>query len=143
MIVRERRAKDKQVMAMPFSMGFAGKKKARQTAAQSGMDGENAALAYLLAQGLALVERNFRTRTGEIDLIMADGGTLVFVEVRKRSGKEFGGAAASVTPAKQQRLIKTAQLYLQMRQSRLPCRFDVVAIDGKQFSWLKNVIDEG
>lgn len=140
MIVRECRLKNKQDAMMAFSMGFA-KRPARQGAAQSGAAGEDAALAYLLAQGLVLVERNFRARTGEIDLIMADGNTLVFVEVRKRSGKGFGGAAASVTPAKQQRLARTAQLYLQKRQILPACRFDVVAIDGEQFSWLKNVIE--
>lgn len=133
-----------------FSMCFAGKKagagkvaSASVTPSQSGRDGEDAALAYLLGQGLALVERNFRTKTGEIDLIMKEGETLVFVEVRKRSQKGFGGAAASVTPAKRQRLIRTAQFYLQQRQNLPSCRFDVVAIDGERLSWLKNVIDEG
>lgn len=140
MIVRERRAKDKQDAVMVFSMGFA-RQKTPQTAVQSGMEGEDAALAYLRAQGLLLVERNFRARTGEIDLVMTDGDTLVFVEVRKRSGKGFGGAAASVTPAKRQRLVKTAQCYLQKCHDQPACRFDVVAIDGEQFSWLKNVIE--
>ena len=63
--------------------------------------------------GLRLVERNFRCKGGEIDLIMQDGSTLVFVEVRKRADQRHGGAAASVTPAKQARLILAAQLYLQ------------------------------
>lgn len=137
---------------MGFLTGFARKKEragkasvsGAVTPAQSGREGEDAALAYLQAQGLALAERNFRTKAGEIDLIMQDGETLVFVEVRKRAGKGFGGAAASITPAKRQRLFNTAQFYLQQRQQSLPpCRFDVVAIDGEQFSWLKNVIDEG
>ena len=63
--------------------------------------------------------------------------------MRKRSQKGFGGAAASVTPKKRQRLVRTAQFYLQQQKNWPPCRFDVVAIDGAQFSWLKNVIDEG
>ena len=133
-----------------FSMCFAGKKALAGAAAsasaapsQSGREGEDAALAYLTGQGLALVARNFQTKTGEIDLIMKEGETLVFVEVRRRSHKGFGGAAASVTPAKQKRLVKTAQFFLQQYHGLPACRFDVVAIDGARLSWLKNVIDEG
>ena len=77
-----------------------------------GNAGEDEALAHLQQHGLVLVERNFRCKGGEIDLIMRDGKGLVFVEVRQRAGRGFGGAAASVTPAKRRRLINAAQYYL-------------------------------
>lgn len=109
---------------------------------QSGQAGEDMALGYLLKEGLTLVERNFSRRTGEIDLIMHDHNTLVFIEVRKRSRRDFGGALASITRAKQQRLIKTAQLFLQKTGKMPVCRFDVLALDGDSITWLKNVIDE-
>lgn len=108
---------------------------------QSGQDGEDAALAYLCMQGLTLLERNFRCKGGEIDLIMQDGGTLVFIEVRKRADQRHGGAAASVTRAKQARLIIAAQTWLQRQQRSPACRFDVIAIDAGALSWLKNAIE--
>ena len=105
-----------------------------------GAASEARALSYLVQQGLSLVQRNYRYKGGEIDLIMRDGDTLVFAEVRQRASTRFGGAAASVDHAKQARLMKTAQHYLQKQPSMPPCRFDVVALDGEQLSWLKNVI---
>lgn len=108
---------------------------------RQGNAGEDDALAHLQRQGLRLVERNFRCKGGEIDLIMQDGAALVFVEVRRRGGRGFGGAAASITPAKQRRLIHAAQFYLLRVKPLPPCRFDVVAIDGGQLRWLKNVMD--
>jgi putative endonuclease len=71
-----------------------------------------------------MVERNFRCKGGEIDLVMQDGEALVFVEVRKRADQRHGGAAASITPAKQKRLIVAAQHYLQRYRMPPPCRFD-------------------
>jgi len=107
---------------------------------QKGQAAENAALIYLEQQGLRLVERNFSTRLGEIDLIMWQQQTLVFIEVRQRSNPHFGGAVASISLAKQDKLWKTAQLYLQ-RFSTLPaCRFDLLAINGLEMEWLKNFI---
>ena len=106
-----------------------------------GQLGEDDALAYLTKQGLTLVERNFRCKGGEIDLIMQQGKTLVFVEVRKRADQRHGGAAASVTHAKQRRLIVAAQIYLQRYKAPPPCRFDVVAIDGNALDWLQNAIE--
>ena len=103
--------------------------------------GEERALRYLEKQGLKLVERNFRCKGGEIDLIMQDGGMLAFVEVRKRAGAGFGGAAASVTPRKQARLVIAAQTFLQRYRMPPACRFDVVAIDGDQMEWLRNAIE--
>jgi putative endonuclease len=114
---------------------------ARRTARQlTGQRGEDDALKFLLRQGLILQERNFRCKGGEIDLLMTDRDTLVFVEVRKRAVSQFGGAADSVTAAKQRRLIVAAQVYLQRYRSPPPCRFDVIAIDGNDVTWLKDAI---
>ena len=107
----------------------------------AGLAGEDQALAYLQQQGLQLLERNFRCKGGEIDLIMQDGKALVFVEVRVRSDGKFGGAAASVGSAKQKRLIIAAQVYLQRHTMPPPCRFDVIAFDDKKMTWLKNAIE--
>ena len=93
-----------------------------------GTAAEDLALHYLEAQGLTLVMRNFRCRTGELDLIMRDGGSLVFVEVRSRRYIRYGTPAESVTRAKQQKLLRAAAFYLQRQRLDLPCRFDVVAI---------------
>jgi len=108
----------------------------------SGDAGERQALQYLERQGMTQVERNFRCKAGEIDLIMQDRACLVFVEVRKRAtgAERFGGAAASITPAKQRRLILAAQLYLKRYADPPACRFDVIAIDGETLNWLKNAI---
>lgn len=106
-----------------------------------GRHGEDAALAYLLGRGLRLIERNFRCKGGEIDLIMDDGAGLIFVEVRQRADARYGGACASITQAKQRRLVLAAQLYLLRHKPVPPCRFDVIAIDGKQMTWLRNVIE--
>lgn len=116
--------------------------KRQRTARQiAGQMGEDDALAYLQQQGLALIERNFRCKGGEIDLLMQDQDVLVFVEVRKRADKNHGGAAASVTPTKQKRLIIAAHIFLQRYKQPPACRFDVIAIDGAEMSWLKNAIE--
>ncbi|MBB3117367.1 YraN family protein [Pseudoduganella violacea] len=114
---------------------------ARTSQQLTGQASEDAALEHLLGQGLQLVERNFRCKVGELDLIMRDGAVLVFVEVRRRASKRFGGAAASITPAKQRRLIRAAQFYLLRYQPLPPCRFDVIAIDGGQLVWLRHVLE--
>jgi putative endonuclease len=106
-----------------------------------GQAGEDAALSHLEHHGLTLVTRNFRCKGGEIDLVMHDKNALVFIEVRKRADTRHGGAAASVTSAKQTRLIIAAQIYLQRYKMPPACRFDVVAIDGDQLNWIKNAID--
>lgn len=96
-----------------------------------GKDGEDRAASALLAQGYAIVERRYRTRYGEIDIIARDGEALVFVEVRCKSGEECGTAAESVTRAKQRRVIRMAVEYLTRHDlhDKCPVRFDVVAID--------------
>ncbi|WMW81098.1 YraN family protein [Undibacterium cyanobacteriorum] len=112
----------------------------RTSKQRSGDAAEERALQYLQAQGLRLVERSFLCKGGEIDLLMQDGSCLVFVEVRQRADRRFGGAIASVTAAKQKRMVHAAQVYLQALSSLPPCRFDLVAIEGDQLHWLKNII---
>ena len=107
----------------------------------SGDAAEDAALVFLLQQGMSEVVRNFRCKGGEIDLIMQERDTLVFVEVRKRTKASHGGALASVTTAKQKRLIIAAQLFLQQYRETPACRFDVIAYEGEQMCWLKNAIE--
>ena len=102
---------------------------------------EDAALAHLQKGGLVLVEANFTCKGGEIDLVMRDGATLVFVEVRQRTKTAHGGAAASITPAKIRRLVRAASVYLLRFRQPPECRFDVVAIDAGQLAWLRNVIE--
>ena len=114
---------------------------------ESGNAAEDAALAHLQAAGMVLVTRNYRTPGrggGEIDLVMrAPDGTLLFVEVRARSGAAQGGAAATVGAVKQQRLVCAAQHYLMRMTTLPPCRFDVVAIDGPHIEWLRGAFDAG
>ncbi|MBI5438779.1 MAG: YraN family protein [Nitrosomonadales bacterium] len=105
---------------------------------------EQWAAQYLRQQGLKPVAENYRSRFGEIDLIMQDGATLVFVEVRLRRSADFGGAAASIDARKQQRLIRTAQQYLASLARIPPCRFDAVLMDdaqGVNVQWLKNAFE--
>jgi putative endonuclease len=110
----------------------------RSTAKQTtGDEGEALAAQHLVRHGLRVLERNFRVKGGEIDLICRDGEMTVFVEVRRRANRDFGGAAASVGPAKQRRLILAARHWL-ATHGDIPCRFDVVAIDGAQLDWIKS-----
>jgi putative endonuclease len=112
------------------------------TGKEAGHQGEDAALAMLRRSGLHLIERNYRCKAGEIDLVMLDGRTLALIEVRYRTSRDFGGAAASVTWRKQKRIIAAAKHLLMTRAElrRYPARFDVVAISGlggMQMEWLK------
>ena len=106
-----------------------------------GAQAEQRAAQYLLQQGLKPVAQNYRSRFGEIDLIMQDGATLVFVEVRLRRSANFGGAAASIDVHKQRRLIRTAQQYLAGLAHIPPCRFDAVLMDDNGVQWLKNAFE--
>ena len=104
---------------------------------------EQQARDYLGEQGLRYVESNWRAQffkqAGEIDLVMRDGDEWVFVEVRARKSQHFGGAAASVTHAKQQKLRRAAQAYLHAHHLHDAfCRFDVVAIEAGEINWLQN-----
>lgn len=109
-----------------------------------GLLGEELALAYLLAQGLKPLIRNYRCKMGELDLVMMEREVLVLVEVRARANNEYGGAAASVDWKKQHRLVLAAE-HLRMKRAELrryPARFDVVAITTGEpkakVDWIKN-----
>ncbi|EPD6200709.1 YraN family protein [Enterobacter hormaechei] len=112
---------------------------------QTGDAWELKARRWLEGKGLRFVAANVRGRGGEIDLIMKDGQTIVFVEVRYRQSSRFGGAAASVTLAKQQKLLQTAHLWLARHNGSfdtVDCHFDVVAFTGNAIDWLKNAFGE-
>ncbi len=108
-----------------------------ETTTARGAAAETHAADFLVRQGLVILERNFRVKGGEIDLIARDGTTTVFVEVRQRSRRDYGGAAASITRTKQRRLILAARHWLQ-RRGECACRFDCVLIDGGQMEWLQD-----
>ena len=115
---------------------------------KQGEDAEAACCAYLKSQGLKLVNTNFSCRQGEIDIIMLDKNMLVFVEVRFRKNNNFGGGLESITAAKQRKLRRTAELYLQQNRQYENARFDVVSMsknnqtsNNKQeysFNWISN-----
>ena len=110
-----------------------------------GRNAEDIACARLQQAGLTLTTRNYRSPFGEIDLVMQERDTLVFVEVRYRSSDVFGTPAETVDARKQARLRATAEHYLQKtpRASKKACRFDIVALtgngEGGDFRWLQNV----
>ncbi|MES9901228.1 MAG: YraN family protein [Sedimenticola sp.] len=114
----------------------------RPTGKETGDDAEAQAKSHLESAGLQTVERNYRCRRGEIDLIMRHGSTLVFVEVRYRKNSTFGSAVESITATKRRRIITAASHYLAVtRLSDSPCRFDVVAITGEQrqqIDWIQD-----
>jgi len=113
----------------------------------SGRQAEDRALRHLEQQGLRLLQRNWLCRCGELDLVMLDGDTVVFIEVRYRRHSAWGGALESIDRRKQQKLIRAAQLFLQKesRWSGYPCRFDVIAIEAVSNTatpnWLRNAFD--
>ena len=109
---------------------------------EAGARAEALAAAFLAARGLEIVERNFRRRRGELDIVARDGDTLVFVEVRLRRNPRFGGAAESITAAKRRRMIAAAGLYLARLGDAPPCRFDAVLLDEldpARIRWLRDV----
>lgn len=116
-----------------------------ETRASIGAAAETAAELWLQKQGLTTIARNWRCKLGEIDRVMLDGKTLVFVEVRCRSRTDFGGAAASITRTKQHRLQHTAELFLLQHPQfqRHACRFDVMlatAAQTQHWQWLRDAI---
>ncbi|MES9858690.1 MAG: YraN family protein [Sedimenticola sp.] len=114
----------------------------RKTKKESGDEAEAQARAHLERAGLQMVEKNYRCRRGEIDLIMRQGNTLVFVEVRYRRSDAFGSAVESITATKRQRVITAASHYLTChKQNNSACRFDVVAISGEQRQQLEWIRD--
>lgn len=119
------------------------------TRKDAGDDAEEAACRYLKKAGLRLVQRNYRCKGGEIDLVMLDRDLLALIEVRYRKGSSFGGAAASVTPTKQRRLLIAARHLMMTRAEcrRYRLRFDVLAIDAEangteQIRWIKDAFRE-
>lgn len=109
---------------------------------ETGIQAEQLACQHLQAHGLLLRDRNYHCPAGEIDLIMQDADSLVFVEVRFRKNSHFGNGAESITRQKRRKIIATASHYLQHSRSRHACRFDVVSISGgrKQpdIEWIRN-----
>ena len=106
---------------------------------------EAAAEEFLCRQGLIPLQRGYRCRFGEIDLIMQDADTICFVEVKYRKSTDFGGAAWAITAAKQRKLVKTAQFYIASHRAiaRYPLRFDALLIqrqagDSQDYNWIKN-----
>lgn len=107
----------------------------------AGAHAEQLAAQFLQQRGLKLLQQNYRCRFGEIDLILRDGDTLVFAEVRLRSRGDFGGAAASIGAAKRGKLVRAAQHYLASLARVPPCRFDAVLLqarDGSDIEWVKD-----
>lgn len=110
-----------------------------------GKQAEKLACNYLAQQGLKLVTRNYHSRQGEIDLIMKDQSTLVFIEVKYRQSQGFGGAISAITATKQEKIKQCATFYLQQsgfNEYNTACRFDAVIIEGSidnpTINWLKN-----
>jgi putative endonuclease len=115
----------------------------RGARAVAGAKAEALAADFLAARGMTILERNFRRRCGELDLVAQDGDTLVFVEVRLRTRDDYGGAAASITARKRSRMAAAAGLYLARLRGAPPCRFDAVlldAIDSSRIEWLKDIM---
>lgn len=108
---------------------------------------ESIARDYLKDKGLELLDSNYRCPRGELDLVMRDGSIIVFVEVRYRQSGDYGSGADSVTEIKQQRMIATAQHYLQHTagSESVSCRFDVVSISrnpkNPEIDWIKDAFD--
>ncbi len=115
-----------------------------QSPLSAGVAAEQRALRFLKSQGLELLRRNYRCRFGEIDLIMADGECLVFIEVRYRAHNRFACAGQTIDYRKRQKLIRTAAMFLSRgRYTNRPTRFDVVAIDhnhddGVSLQWMQD-----
>lgn len=107
---------------------------------EKGAQKEEQVCAYLLSKGVKIKERNFRCKQGEIDIIGYDGDYLVFFEVKYRGSRSAGSAAEAVGFAKQRRICRVADYYRMIHHCKedTPIRFDVVAIDGENFHWIKN-----
>ncbi|WP_438952617.1 YraN family protein [Porticoccus sp.] len=126
------------------------KRRSSTTPNQSGAAAEQWARSFLEARGLVTINQNYCTTKGEIDLIMREGHTLVFVEVRLRNHTGFGGAAYSIDHRKRQRIMAAARHFLQATQNwdKVACRFDVVCLRKDisnntpyQVEWLPNAFD--
>jgi putative endonuclease len=117
----------------------------KTTSSDKGQITEHYAEQYLTEQGLTLIERNFHSRQGEIDLIMLEGNTYVFIEVKYRKSSQFGGAIAAIPASKQKKIKYSVTFYLHqagLNEYNTACRIDVIALEGDitqpQVTWLKN-----
>jgi putative endonuclease len=117
----------------------------KTTSTDKGQITERFAEQYLTEQGLTLIERNFHSRQGEIDLIMLEGNTYVFIEVKYRKNSQFGGAIAAIPASKQKKIKHSVTFYLHqagLNEYNTACRIDVIALEGEitqpQVTWLKN-----
>lgn len=115
-----------------------------------GLSRESEARGYLERRGLHCLAQNFHCRFGEIDLVMRDGEAVCFVEVKYRGSRAFGGAAFALTPVKQRKLIKAAQMFVAANRgyAAAPLRFDAVLIQGRadgsdEIEWIKNAFQAG
>lgn len=138
-------AQARQVLAPANAM--ASRRSGTTDRQQRGQWCENQAAQHLRTQGMLILARNIHCRTGEIDLVATDRTTLIFVEVRYRKSHQYGGAAASVSRAKQLRLMRTAQFFLPQLCARHfagrlpPCRFDVICIDNNSLHWIRHAFE--
>jgi len=116
-----------------------------KTSKEIGDEAEHYAAMLLQDKGLLLIDKNVNFKVGELDLIMRDKETLVFVEVRRRNTRDYGGALGSITHNKQKRLTRAALAYLQRKglMDKVPCRFDLLAVQDEngqfQSEWIKNI----
>jgi len=116
----------------------------RPSPSELGRAAEAAAADFLARQGLTLLRANYRCRRGEIDLVLQDGATIVFTEVRLRVSKAYGGAAESIDARKRSRIIAAARHYL-AGKPEMPCRFDVVLLERLEppaMEWIRNAFTE-
>ncbi len=113
---------------------------------RTGREAEESACRELQRRGLRVLQRNYRVRGGEIDIVARDGCTLVFIEVRRRNHAGWGGAAASVDARKRIRIVHAARHYLARAGAEvaaMACRFDVVAFDSGRMRWIRDAFDAG
>lgn len=129
-------------------MNFLNFLKSKPSHLKKGILAEKVAKDYLIKKGFTFIDQNFNCRVGELDLIMQDGQTLVFVEVRYRKSAQFGGALLSVTPQKCKKILKSASFYMQkhgFNEYNTAYRIDIVAIEGDlsnpEINWLSNAIE--
>lgn len=115
---------------------------------KAGREAEQQALEHLCAQGLELLAQNWLCKRGELDLVMLEGDTVVFIEVRYRLHTQWGGALASIDARKREKLVLAAQYFLlkETRWAQYPCRFDVIALEGSgtqatRLNWIRNAFD--
>ena len=108
---------------------------------EKGAQAEEKAADYLRSLGCSILERNYRSRLGEIDIIAQDGEGVVFVEVRSRARSSFGLARETVGFWKQRRIVKTAMMYALMKRLDCPMRFDVIAFEGDRLEHLPDAFD--